>query len=98
MLLIWDIFNGCLSLSSLTDISKWSTKNVINMNGMLYEVHPYHQYLIFQNGILIKLLVWVIYLMVAHHYYLFLIFKNVTDMNYILGGCSSILSLPDISK
>ena len=30
------MFGKCSSLSSLPDISKWSTNNVINMKNMLY--------------------------------------------------------------
>ena len=30
------MFNGCSSLSSLPDISKWNTSNVTNMSGMFY--------------------------------------------------------------
>ena len=30
------IFDGCSSLSSLPDISKWNISNVINMRSMLY--------------------------------------------------------------
>ena len=31
------MFNGCIFLSSLPDISKWNTSNVKNMNFMFYE-------------------------------------------------------------
>ena len=31
-----DIFNGCRSLKSLPDISKWDTKNVTDMSEMFY--------------------------------------------------------------
>ena len=47
----------CSSLSSLPDISKWNANNVTNMRAMFFFVHHYHLYLIFQNGILIMLLI-----------------------------------------
>ena len=31
-----EIFNKCISLISLPDISKWNTQNVVNMIGMFY--------------------------------------------------------------
>ena len=42
------MFYECSSLLSLPDIFKWNTNKV---------VHHYHLYLIFQNGILIVLLI-----------------------------------------
>ena len=33
---MYNMFNGCSSLSSLHDISKWNTNNVISMYYMLY--------------------------------------------------------------
>ena len=48
------IFGGCKSLSSLPDISKWNTNNIINMSYMLSRCYHYDHYLIFQNGILIR--------------------------------------------
>ena len=50
------MFYGCSSLLSLPDISKWNTNNVTDMNSMFY-AHHYHLYLIFQNGILLMLLI-----------------------------------------
>ena len=50
------MFTECLSLSSIPDISKWNINNVINMSNMFYKC-SYHHYLIFQNGILIMLLI-----------------------------------------
>jgi len=47
------MFYGCTSLSSLPDISKWITNNVTYMSCIFRNVHQYHPYLIFQNGILI---------------------------------------------
>ena len=52
-----DMFNECSSLLSLPDISKWSTNNVTDMSYIFMDVHYYHLYLIFQNGILIMLLI-----------------------------------------
>jgi len=51
-----EIFYGCSSLLSIPDISKWNTNNVNNISFMFMDVHHYYLYLIFQNGILIKLL------------------------------------------
>ena len=73
------MFANCLSLSSLPDISKWNTSNVIDMSGMFTNcssllslpdiskwntinvtyiiVHLYYYYLIYQNGILVILLI-----------------------------------------
>ena len=31
------MFEGCSSLSSLPDISKWNTNNATNMSSMFYE-------------------------------------------------------------
>ena len=31
-----EMFDGCYSLNNLESISKWDTKNVINMSGMFY--------------------------------------------------------------
>ena len=31
-----DIFNGCVSLESLPDLSKWDTSKVKNMSNMFY--------------------------------------------------------------
>ena len=51
------IFSWCSSLSKLPDISKWSTNSVTNMSCMLVNVHHYQNYLIFENGIQIMLLI-----------------------------------------
>ena len=52
-----NMFDGCSSLSLLPDISKWNTNNVTNMSYMFYLCNHYHHYLIFQNGILIMLII-----------------------------------------
>ena len=54
------MFDKCSSLSSLPDISKWNTNKVTDILIWLpcfINVHHYHHYLIFQNGILIMLLI-----------------------------------------
>ena len=51
------IFYNCESLSSLPDISKLKTNNVTNMSYMFSIVKHYNLYLIYQNGILIMLLI-----------------------------------------
>ena len=48
------MFSGCSSLLSLPDISKWNTKNVTNI---CYMFRNCYDYVIFQNGILIMLLI-----------------------------------------
>ena len=78
---------GCLSLSYLPDISKWNSNNVKDMSNMLdrgqkskelkdFYVNHYYLYLLFQNGMLIILIIWVICSLIVHHYYLYLIFQN----------------------
>ena len=52
-----NMFCNCVKLSSLPDISKLNTNNVSIMNVCLMDVHHYQLYLIFQNGILIMLLI-----------------------------------------
>jgi len=98
-----DMFSGCLSLSSLPDISKWNTNNVTNMSCMfsnckslssLPDISKWNT-----NN-------------VTDMSYMFIgcsslsslpdISKwntnNVTNMSYMFYDCSSLLSLPDISK
>ena len=50
------MFNNCSSLTSLHDISKWNTKYVTNMSYMFNNCSSLKSLLIFQNGILIMLL------------------------------------------
>ena len=70
------MFDGCLSLSSLPDISKWSINNVTNMSHIFNECSSLLFYLIFLNGILIILLIWIICFVDVYHYHLYLIFLN----------------------
>ena len=51
------MFYECNSLISLPDISKWNTSNVNNMSYMLYKCKSLYHYLIYQNGILLILIV-----------------------------------------
>ena len=52
------MLKGCSSLLSLPNISKWNTNNATNMSNMFYGYyHHDHLYLIFQNRILIMLLI-----------------------------------------
>ena len=51
------MFYKCCSLISLPDISKWNTNNVANMFGMFFDCRTLTSLLIFQNGILIMLLI-----------------------------------------
>ena len=52
-----EMFGNCSSLISLPDISKWNTNNVANMFGMFFDCRTLTSLLIFQNGILIMLLI-----------------------------------------
>ena len=70
------MFCKCSLLTSLPKISRWNTSNVTDMMVCLIIVHHYHYYLIFQNGILQKLLKWAICLVTVHHYHHYLIFQN----------------------
>ena len=51
------IFKGCSSLISLPDISKWNINKVTNISGIFEGCSHYLFYLIYQNGILIKLII-----------------------------------------
>ena len=52
------MFFGCSSLSSLPDISKWDINIVTDMSEMFFLiVLHYHHCPIFQNGILIMLII-----------------------------------------
>ena len=55
------MFGRCPSLLSLPDISKWNTNNAIDIlliyYGYFIIVNHYYLYQIFQNGILIMLLI-----------------------------------------
>ena len=65
--------------------------------------HHYHLYLLFKNIILIILLIWILYFLHVHHYYLYLAYQiRILIMLLIcivlFYKCSSLLSLPGISK
>ena len=51
------MFNRCSSLLSLPDISKWNTNNVSDMNWMFSGCSSLSSLPIFQNGILIMLII-----------------------------------------
>ena len=59
-----NIFNECISLLSLPDISKW---NITTVTEYLVNVQHYHQYQIYLNGILQMLLILKRFLQNAHH-------------------------------
>ena len=63
------MFYGCSSLLSIPEFSKWNTNNVTSMILCLVDVHPYHLYLIFQNGKLIMLLIFFLCLVDAQILY-----------------------------
>ena len=46
------MFNGCRSLKSLPDISKWDTKNVINMSYIFSDCNSLNNLPDISNGIL----------------------------------------------
>ena len=73
---ISNMFFGCSSLTSLPDISKWNTKNISEMIYIFGCCSSLSSLLIFQNGILIILLILVLCFIDVHHYYLYLIFLN----------------------
>ena len=49
------IFHGCSSLISIPDISKWNTNNITDIAGIFYGCSSLTYYLIYLNGIQIKL-------------------------------------------
>ena len=49
-----ELFYNCSSLLSLPDISKWNTSNLTDIGFIFVVVLLYHQYLIYQNGILLE--------------------------------------------
>ena len=51
------MFLNCKSLSSLPDISKWNTENVLDMSYMFSNCKHYYLCLIYQNKILIMLII-----------------------------------------
>ena len=61
------MFNGCSSLKSLPDISKWNTNNVTTMSCMFKGCSSLESFQIYQNGIQIMLLIWVICFMVVNY-------------------------------
>ena len=73
------MFNGCSSLISLPDISKWNTKNISGNHKMLYGNSS-------TNSI------------ISDNYKEYPLENDTGGMNGIFGGCSSLKSLPDISK
>jgi len=76
MLLIWVLCLVDVNHYHLPDISKWNINNVKDMAiSLMNAFHP-HLYLIFQNGILIMLLIWMVCFVCVYHYYHYLIFQN----------------------
>jgi hypothetical protein len=49
------MFEGCETLLSIQETSKWISSNLKDMSNMFYECNHYHHYLIFQIGILLML-------------------------------------------
>ena len=79
------IFNECSSLLYLPDISKWNTNNATDMSYMFNGCSSLSSHLIFQFGILIKLVIWLKYFMDALHYHLYLIFQNGVLIIFIIS-------------
>ena len=97
------MFNGCKSLISLPDISKWDTSNVTNMIAMFYEC----QSLISLPDISKWNTSKVTNMIGMFNECNSLISipdvskwdtSKVTNMIFMLDGCNSLISLPDISK
>jgi len=97
------IFDGCRSLSSLSDISKWNTNNVTNMSSLFYDCSSLSS--------LRGISKWNTNNVTDMSYMLFGCkslsslpdiskwnTNNVTDMSSMFDGCKSLSSLPDISK
>ena len=98
-----NMFNGCKSLISLPDLSKWNTKNVTQLNGMfngckslisLPDLSKWNtEKVTYMNSMFYKceLLISLSDLSKWNT-------KNVTRMDEMFYGCSSLISLPDLSK
>ena len=67
------MFYKCSSLSSLPDISKWNTSNVTNMSCMFYDCFSLLSFLIYLNGILLMLLIWLVCFMLVMIHLIFLL-------------------------
>ena len=97
------MFSGCSSLSSISDISNWDTKNIINMKWMFYGCNSLKSLPDISKWDISK---------VTDIQFIFSgcksltnlpdiskwNIKNVININGVFSDCSSLKSLPDISK
>jgi len=98
-----DMFYGCLSLSSLPDISKWNTNNITDMSEIFRGCKSLSPLPDISKWNIDKVIdmSWMFYgcsslssLPDISKWNI----NNVTDMSYMFYRCSSLSSLPDISK
>ena len=97
------MFNGCNSLISLPDISKWNTSNVIDMSGMFSECNSIislpniskwntsnveNMSYMFNGCKQLKLLPDISKWNI----------NNTNNMNYMFNECDSLVSIADLSK
>ena len=97
------MFNGCSSLISLPDISKWDTKNVKDMNDMFCECSslislPDISKWDTTNATLIGHMFCECSSLLSLPDISKWGTKNIIDFMGMFEGCSSLISLPDISK
>jgi len=97
------MFDGCSSLSSLPDISKWNTNNVNNMSYMFYkcsslstltDISKLNTKNVTNMSDMFGECTSLLSLPDISKWNT----NNVTDMRRMFNGCSSLSSLPDISK
>ena len=71
------MFSGCVSLASLPDISKWNTIKVNSLKEIFFlDVQIYHHCLIFQNGILKMLRIFIAFFKSVLRSKFYLIYLN----------------------
>ena len=97
------MFSGCSSLSSISDISKWNTKNIITMKWMFFGCKSLESIPDISNWDILN--VTDIQFMFAGCKALTSLpeiskwnTKNITNMSGLFSECSALISLPDISK
>ena len=98
-----DMFNGCLSLLSIPDISKWNTNNVTNMQGIfsgcstlssLPDISKWNTNNVTNMSSMFDECSSLSSIPDISKWNT----SNVTNMGYMFCKCSSLSSLPDISK
>ena len=97
------MFDGCSSLSSLPDISKWNTNNITSMKSMFHgcsllsslpDISNWNTNNVTNMSYMFNECTGLSSLPDISKWNI----NNVTNMNSMFGGCFSLLSLPDISK